>query len=139
MTVPTLGLITAFVDGSRLFWASLSPVHERLGYRVSHPDRIQGDAVISAFVNHGPVQVCASLVLRPIVPTLQPRAVLAVVKAWPGEDTACRSRATTASLDDRLCAALGATGKVGTKKRLGRTKKPPCRLDALPREFAAMP
>src|ERR1700737_2260140 len=74
VTVPTLGLITDFVDGSRLFWASLSPVHERSGYRVSRPDRIQGDAVISAFVNHGPVQVCGSppLVLPPFVPTLQP-------------------------------------------------------------------
>src|SRR5207245_5749659 len=30
----------------RLFWALLSPVHERVGYRALAPDRIQGDAVL---------------------------------------------------------------------------------------------
>src|ERR1700704_2068538 len=38
---------TVVVDGSRLFWALLSLVHERSGYRASVPDRIQGDAVLS--------------------------------------------------------------------------------------------
>ncbi|SEE46180.1 hypothetical protein SAMN05519104_6187 [Rhizobiales bacterium GAS188] len=33
-------------DGSRLFWASPSPVYERLGHRAIAPDRIQGDAVL---------------------------------------------------------------------------------------------
>src|SRR5712691_9094056 len=47
VTVPTLGFTdTVLVDGSRLFWASLSPMHERLGFRAIEPDRIQGDAVL---------------------------------------------------------------------------------------------
>jgi len=37
--------LPALSEGSRLFWALLSPVHERLGYRVLAPDRIQGDAI----------------------------------------------------------------------------------------------
>src|SRR5438132_1038957 len=45
VTVPTQGVHTVVVDGSRLFWAFLSPVHERLGYRALVPARIQGDAV----------------------------------------------------------------------------------------------
>ena len=49
VTVPILGFDTLFVDWSRLFWALLSLVHERLGYRVLAPDRIQGDAVLSVF------------------------------------------------------------------------------------------
>ena len=67
VTVPTLGSThTRFVDWSRLFWALLSPVHERLGYRVLAPDRIQGDAVSSAFILHGPVQDHVSpLIARP--------------------------------------------------------------------------
>src|SRR5712671_1525471 len=36
----------ALSEGSRLFWAKLSPVHERLGFRAIAPDRIQGDAVL---------------------------------------------------------------------------------------------
>jgi hypothetical protein len=48
VTVPNRGANhTVLVDGSRLFWASLSSVHERLGYRVLAPDRIQGDAMFS--------------------------------------------------------------------------------------------
>ena len=40
---------SAFVDGSRLFWASPSPVHERSGFgSFTMPDRIQVDAVLTA-------------------------------------------------------------------------------------------
>jgi len=46
VTAPNQGFHTVLVDGSRLFWALLSPVHERLGYRAVVPDRIQGDAVL---------------------------------------------------------------------------------------------
>ena len=101
MTVPTRGTNpTAFVDGSRLFWALLSPVHERLGYRVLAPDRIEGYAVTSALHIHGPVQDhVSSFISRSTVPTIQPRTVLAAVKAWPGTGGACCTRAATASLD----------------------------------------
>src|SRR5436309_11315131 len=62
---------TVLVDGSRLCWALPSPVHEGLGYRAFVPDRIQGDAVFSACVIHGPVQDHVSLsIARPIVPSL---------------------------------------------------------------------
>ena len=36
------------------------------------------------------------LIARPIVPTIQPRAGLAAVKAWPGNGGACGSHAATA-------------------------------------------
>jgi hypothetical protein len=91
---------TVLVDGSRLCWASPSPVHEGLGYRAVVPDRIQGDAVASACVIHGPVQDhVPPSVAQPIVPTIHPRAGLAAVKAWPGSDIACGTRAAPASLD----------------------------------------
>ena len=122
VTVPTLGPHTVFVDGSRLFWALPSPVHEGLGYRVLVPDRIQGDAVLSAFVIHGPVQDHVSPVSQPIVPIIQPRAVLATVKAWPGEGGACRKRRATASLDDG-CARRCCRIKVGTKKHARSNKE----------------
>jgi hypothetical protein len=47
VTVVIQGLeLPALSEGSRLFWALLSLVHERFGYRALAPDRIQGDAVI---------------------------------------------------------------------------------------------
>ena len=139
MTVPTLGLMTDFVDGSRLFWASLSPVHERSGYRVSRPDRIQGDAVISACINHGPVQVCASppLVLRPFVLTLQSRAVLADVKAWPGEAIACRSHRATANLDVGCARRETLLARSG-RRNGSRSNKETAHAKSVTREFAAM-
>ena len=74
VTVPTRGPNhTGFVDGSRLFWALLSPVHERLGYRVLAPDRIEGDAVASALRIHGPVQGSRHVVHLATCPD-QPRA-----------------------------------------------------------------
>src|SRR5271169_6329075 len=52
---------------------------------------------------------------RPFVPTLELRAVLAAVKAWPGNGAARGIRAATASLD-RGCARRSGTIAVGTKK-----------------------
>ena len=113
----------ALSEGSRPFWAKLSPVHERLGLRALAPDRIQGDAVFphSSFTAQSPI-TSRRLTLRPIVPTLQLRAVLAAVKVWPSEGGACRTRAATANLD-RGCARRLCIIEVGTKKRRGRTKK----------------
>ena len=71
------------------------------------------------------------LIARLIVPTNQPRAVLAAVKAWPGKRRECCFRATTASLD-RGCARRSRSIMVGTEKRLSQTKK-------LTTESAAMP
>src|SRR5258708_5192442 len=45
VTVVTQGLYPVLSEGSRLFWALPSPVHEGLGYRGFAADRIQGDAV----------------------------------------------------------------------------------------------
>lgn len=139
VTVPTLGFITDFVDGSRLFWASLSPVHERSGYRVSHPDRIQGDAVISAFVHHGPVQVCGSppFVLQPIVLPLQSRAVLAAVKAWPGNGGACRAVTATANLDGG-CARRETLHARSGRRNGSRSNKETNPSTSVITEFAAM-
>jgi hypothetical protein len=124
VTVPNRGLNpTAFVDGSRLFWALLSPVHERLGYRVLAPDRIQGDAVASALHIHGPVQDhVSSFISRPIVPTHQRSTVLAVVKAWPGkvEPGAPVQRRPVLTTAATRCSRRFV---VGTEKRLSRTKK----------------
>src|SRR5690348_14245859 len=71
VTVPTLGSNqTVFVDGSRLFWALLHPCMKDLGTGLRGPDRIQGDAVLSAFCRHGPVPVhVRSSLVRALVPT----------------------------------------------------------------------
>lgn len=126
VTVPTLwSTHTVFVDGSRLCWALLSPVHERSGYWGLVPDRIQGDAVIAAFDTHGPVQDhVPSLSARPIVPTVQPCAVLAAVKAWPANGRVCRTRVATASLDGGVCARRpGLAAGRDEETATGRTKK----------------
>ena len=91
VTVPTLGIHTRSVDWSRLFWALLSPVHERLGYRVLAPDRIQGDAVLPHSFFTAQSRITSRHSSRDLfVPTIQPRAVLTAVKAatrrlwrWP--------------------------------------------------------
>ena len=127
---------TVLVDGSRLCWALPSPVHEGLGYRAFVPDRIQGDAVFSACVIHGPVQDhVSSSIARPIVPSINRSAGLAAVKAWPGYDAVCRARAVPASLD-RGCARRSKASRSGRRNALGRTKKLKCLLQE---EFAAMP
>src|ERR1700730_1971715 len=72
VTVPTLGSThTVVVDGSRLFWALLHPCMKDLGTGLSRPDRIQGDAVLSAFGCHGPVPALPSdgHCVRALVPT----------------------------------------------------------------------
>ena len=104
VTVVIQGLYPALSEGSRLFWALLSSVHERLGLRATEPDRIQGDAMLphSSFTAQSRITSSHSC-SRPIVPTFKPRSVLATLKAWPGNSRACRTRAATASLD-RGCA-----------------------------------
>src|ERR1700722_11877862 len=72
VTVPTLGsTYTVVVDGSRLFWALLHPCMKDLGTGLSRPDRIQGDAVLSAFGCHGPVPALTSYrhCVRALIPT----------------------------------------------------------------------
>jgi hypothetical protein len=99
VTVPILGLHALFVDWSRLFWALLSLVHERSGYRVLAPDRIQGDAVLSVFNFTAQSRITSRHSSRDLdlfVPTILPRAVLAAVKAatrrlwrWPSAPHVC--------------------------------------------------
>jgi len=76
---------------------------------------------------------------RPFVPTLELRAVLAAVKAGPGDGRACGSRAATASLD-RGCARRPCRIEVGTKKRAWSNKETHQATSLqLHQEFAAMP
>jgi hypothetical protein len=112
---------TVLVDGSRLYWALPSPVHEGLGYRAFVPDRIQGDAVLphASFTAHSKDHVSL-----PIVPSIKLRTGLAAVKAWPGYNAACRAHAVPASLD-RGCARRSARSWSGRRNALGRTKKLP--------------
>src|SRR4249919_3764773 len=55
VTVPTRGFDPAFVDGSRLYWALPSRVHEGFWLRASGPT---GYKVMRCFphVDHGPIQ-----------------------------------------------------------------------------------
>src|SRR5947208_3865127 len=78
VTVPTRGLDPAFVDGSRLYWALPSRVHEGFWFRASSPT---GYKVMRCFphVDHGPVQdkrrrgrAAHSATLRPDRATLAP-------------------------------------------------------------------
>ena len=120
VTVPILGLHTAFVDGSRLFWALPSPVHEGLGYRVLIPDRIQGDAVLphSSFTALPASRFAAN---RPDPPASR-RARSPQGVAWQSRSLPHAPRAT-ASLDEG-CARRSGRIMVGTKKHaLSRTKK----------------
>ena len=107
VTVTQPWLITVLVDGSRLCWALPSLVHEGLGYRAFEPDRIQGDAVsLHACITAQSRDHVLPLIARRFVPTRKPRAGLAAVKAWPGDDRACGSRTATASLDGGCTRAL---------------------------------
>jgi hypothetical protein len=110
-------------DGSRLFWALLSPVHEELGYGPSCPTgykvmRWLPHSSLTARSRITSCRLCRDHSFR----TRKPRAVLAAVKAWPIKAVACGIRAATASLDCG-CARRVGQFEVGTKKRLGRTKK----------------
>jgi len=105
VTVPTRGLDPAFVDGSRLYWALPSRVHEGFWFRASSPT---GYKVMRCFphVDHGPVQDKTTSYCSLRDPSSRPRnscAVLAAVKAWPVNTGACRHDPATASLD-RSCA-----------------------------------
>ena len=101
----------------------LHPTHEGLGYRAFVPDRIQGDAVFSAYVIRGPVQDHVSpSIARSIVPPIKSRAGLAAVKAWPGYNAPCVASTVPASLD-RGCARRSAKLWSGRRNILGRTKK----------------
>jgi hypothetical protein len=122
VTVPNLGLHTAFVDGSRLCWALPSLVHEGLGYRATEPDRIQGDAVLPHALFVAQSRITSYRSSRPIVPTLQPRAVLGAVKAWPGPAWASRTHKATASLDGAGARRNGMI-VVGMKKRARSNKE----------------
>ena len=106
-------------EGSRLSWATPSLVHEGLGHRAIEPDRIQGDAVLlpHACTTAQSRDHVMPLIARLIVPTIQPRAGLAAVKAWPGNRGACGSHDATASLDCG-CARRSRRIMVGTEKRL---------------------
>jgi len=104
VTEPNRGLDPAFVDGSRLYWALPSRVHEGLGVRALCQT---GYKVMRCFphVHHGPIQDqrrraahCAILRARP----LNSGAVLAAVKAWPVNAAACGHDRATANLDCSL-------------------------------------
>ena len=127
VTVPTLGSThPVFVEGSRQLWALPSPMHEGLGIRAIEPDRIQGDAdfphaFIMARSRITSRRSCRARSARPF----KFRTVLTPVKAWPGNGRVCRSHDATASLDWD-CARRTQRTAVGTKKRLGQTKKRCC-------------
>lgn len=108
------GYSTRFVDGSRLYWALPSPVHEGFGYRASSRT---GYKVMRSFRMSFTALVQDHLRRRsrPIIPTTQRRTVLAVVKAWPGYDTICRTATAPASLDD-ACVRRFRKIVAGTKK-----------------------
>jgi hypothetical protein len=117
ITLPVLS------DGSRLCWALPSPVHEELGYGPSCPTgykvmRWFPHLLFMARSRITSCRLCRDHSSRPRMP----RIVLAAVKAWPIKAVACGTRAATASLDCD-CARRFGQFKVGTKKRLGRTKK----------------
>ena len=136
VTVPILGLHTAFVDGSRLSWALPSPVHERLGYRVLVPDRIQGDAVLphSSFTAQSRITSRRSCANRPDPPaSRRARHRQGMVwSRWSLRQIAERRPALT-------MAARGAPAgiKVGTKKPARSNKETDasansCSLQSLP-------
>jgi hypothetical protein len=117
ITLPVLS------DGSRLFWALPSPVHEELGYGPSCPTgykvmRWFPHLLFTARSRITSCRLCRDHSSRP----RKPRAVLAAVKAWPGNLLVCGNVTATASLDGG-CARRFGRFEVGTKKRLGRTKK----------------
>lgn len=116
ITIPVLS------DGSRLLWASPSPVHEELGYGPSCPTEYKVMRCLPhSFMARSRITSCRLCRDTPSRPR-KPCAVLAAVKAWPANAAVCRTRAATASLDCGCAQRLGLF-EVGTEKRLGRTKK----------------
>ena len=93
VTVPGLGSSdSAFVDGSRLFWALPSPVHERSGYGSSRPTGYKlMRSLPHARTRPNPGNHVNPLTARTLCPDhLESRAALAAVKAatrrlrrWP--------------------------------------------------------
>jgi hypothetical protein len=122
VTVPTLGMHPVFVDGSRLFWALPSPVHEGLGYRVLVPDRIQGDAVLphASFTAQSRItsrRSCRQSSRSSGVAPCSPSSRRGLAKT-----ALAASRGATASLDDG-CARRSCRIKVGTEKRARSNKE----------------
>ena len=114
--------IPVLSDGSRLLWASPSPVHEELGYGPSCPTEYKVMRCLPrSFMARFRITSCRLRRDHPSRPR-KPCAVLTAVKAWPANSVACGTRAATASLDCG-CAQRFGIFKVGTEKRLGRTKK----------------
>ena len=110
-------------DGSRLFWALLSPVHEESGYGPSCPTgyKVMRCLPYRSFTARSRITSCRLCRDHPSRPR-KPRAVLAAVKAWPGNLLVCGTITATASLDCGCARRLGKF-EVGTEKRLSRTKK----------------
>src|SRR5262245_22149026 len=127
-------------DGSRLFWAFSSPVHEESGYGLSGPTEYKVMRCVphSSFMARSRITSCR-LQRDPSPRPSKVRAVLATVKARPGSAEMVTTHSATAGLD-RRCAQRAAKHAVGTKKRFGRTKKhgkpnsrsPPSRGNANP-------
>ena len=115
----------AFVDGSRLYWALPSPVHEGLGVRALRPTGykvMRCSPHCSSRPSPGLRRLAAHYAtLHPASATFAPGA--AAVKAWPGNTGACRHGTATASLD-RRCARRGETIAGRDEETApGRTKK----------------
>jgi len=110
-------------DGSRLFWALPSPVHEESGYGPSCPTgyKVMRCLPYRSFTARSRITSCRLCRDHPSRPR-KPRAVLAAVKAWPGNLLVCGSISATASLDCSCARRLGKF-EVGTEKRLSRTEK----------------
>src|SRR5215831_8590754 len=116
VTVRTRGFHPASVDWSRLYWAFPSPVHEGFWFRAIRPT---GYKVMRCFphVVDGPVPVQGrrAASLRDFAPDrAKSCAVLAAVKAWPGNFGACCHGTATASLDcscDRRIRATRGSGR----------------------------
>ena len=138
MTVPTLGFAhTVVVDGSRLCWASPSPVHEGLGYRP--PSRTGYKVMRCCRIRHRPSPGSRFAAhAAPIVPTRKLRAVLASVKAWPDQTGACGPCTATASLDG-ACARRIAQYCGRDEETAQSNQETNRRSNLLLREFAAMP
>jgi hypothetical protein len=103
VTVPTRGsTYPAFVDGSRLYWALPSRVHEGFWFWASSPTGYKVMRCFSACFITAQSRTTTSRRSFCRDPSLRPRnsrALLAAVKAWPGSATACSHARATASLD----------------------------------------
>ena len=134
-------------DGSRLFWASPSPVHEESGYGLSGPTeyKVMRYFPQSSFMARSRITSCR-LKRDPSPRPAKPRAVLTAVKARPGNAVMACAHPATAGLDRGCARRVGKTA-VGTKKRFGRTKKqmqpksrsPPARVNPNPDLLTSVP